>query len=55
MSFRLAYGDEAVISAEVRLMSYKVDNYDKSRNNEAMHLQLGPVDEVKATAKQRLA
>ena len=55
MSFRLAYGDEVVISAEVRLMCYKVDNYDKSRNNEAMHLQLDPVDEVKAIAKQRLA
>ena len=55
MSFRLAYGSEAVIPAEVGLTSYKVDNHDERRNNEAMHLQLDLVDEVRAIAKQRLA
>ena len=55
MSFRLAYGSEAVIPAEVGLTSYKVDNHDERRNNEAMRLQLDLVDEVRVIAKQRLA
>ena len=53
--FRLAYGSEAVIPAEVGLTSYRVGNYDKSRNDEVMHLQLDLVDEVRATVEQRLA
>ena len=53
--FRLAYGSEAVISAEVRLTSYRVDNHDERKNVEAMRLQLDLVDEVRATAEQRLA
>ncbi|XP_075636589.1 uncharacterized protein LOC142608801 [Castanea sativa] len=53
--FRLAYGSEAIIPAEVRLTSYRMDNYDKRRNDEALCLQLDPVDEVRATTKQRLA
>jgi len=36
--FRLTYGSEAVISAEVGLISYKVDNHDESKNDEAMCL-----------------
>ena len=55
MSFRLAYGSEAVIPAKVGLTTYKVDNHDERRNNEAMRLQLDLVDEVRAIAKQRLA
>ena len=54
--FRLEYGSKAVIPAKMGLTSYRVENYDKSRNNdEAMHLQLNLVDEVRATAEQRLA
>ena len=53
--FHLAYGSEAVIPAEVGLTSYWVDNYDGSKNNEALHLQLDLMDEVRATAEQRLA
>ena len=53
--FRLAYGSEAIILAEVELTSYKVDNHDEWRNNEAMRLQLDLLDEVRATAEQRLA
>jgi len=53
--FRLACGSEAIISVEVGLTNYRVDNYDKSRNDEATHLQLDLVDEVRATIKQRLA
>ena len=51
MPFRLAYGSEAVIPAEVGLTSYRVDNYDESKNDEALRLQLDLVDEVRATAE----
>ena len=44
-----------VIPAEVGLTSYRVDNHDESKNNEAIHLQLDLSDEVRATAEQRLA
>ena len=53
--FRLTYGSEAVIPTEVRLTSYRVDNHDERKNNEAMRLQLDLVDEVRATVEQRLA
>ena len=53
--FWIAYGSEAVIPTKVRLTSYKVDNYNVRRNDEAMHLQLDLVDKVRATAEQRLA
>ena len=32
-----------------------MDNYDGNKNDEALHLQLDLVDEVRATVKQRLA
>ena len=44
--FRLAYGSEAVIPAEVGLTSYQVENYDEDKNEEAIRLQLELVDEV---------
>ena len=53
-SFRLAYGSEAVILAEVGLTSYRVDNHGERKNDKAMHLQLDLLDEVRAIAKQRL-
>ena len=53
--FQLEYESEVVILAEVRLTSYRMGNHDKSRNDEAMRLQLDLVDEVRATAEQRLA
>ena len=37
-SFRLTYRSEAVILAEVRLTSYRVDNHGERRNGEAIHL-----------------
>ena len=46
---------QAVIPAKVGLTSYRVGNYDESRNDEAMHLQLDLLDKVRATAEQRLA
>ena len=53
--FRLAYKSEVVILAKVGLTSYRVENYDESKNEEAIRLQLDLVDEVRATAEQRLA
>ena len=53
--FRLTYGSKSVIPAEVGLMSYRVHNYDKNKNDEAMRLQLDLVDEIRAAAEQRLA
>ena len=50
-SFRLAYRSEVVIPAEIRLTSYRVDNHDEEKNDEAMHLQLDLLDEVRAMAK----
>ena len=52
--FRLTYGNEAVIPAEVGLTSYRVHNHDEGRNDEAIRLQLDLVDEVRATTEQRL-
>ena len=31
-----------------------MENYDKDKNEEAMHLQLDLVDEVRVTAEQRM-
>ena len=51
--FRLAYGSEAVIPAEVGLT--RVGNHDERKNEEAICLQLDLIDKVGATAEQRLA
>ena len=55
MPFRLAYGANTVIPAEVGLTSYRVENYSEDKKEEAMRLLLDLVDEVRATAEQRLA
>ena len=52
--FRLTYGSNAAITAEVRLTSYRVDNHDEREIDEAMRLQLDLVDEVRAAVEQRL-
>ena len=54
-SFLLTYESEAVIPAEVGLTSYRVGNCDGDKNEDAMRLQLDLLDEVRATAEQRLA
>ena len=52
--FRLAYGTNAIIPAEVGLTSYRVENYSED-NEEALCLQLDLVNEVWSAAEQRLA
>ena len=37
------------------LISYRVESYDKNKNNEAIRLQVDLIDKVRATAEQRLA
>ena len=49
--FQLAYGIETIIPVEVRLISYKVDNYNERKNGEVMRLQLDLVDEVRAATE----
>ena len=44
--FRLTYGADAVIPAEIGLTSYRVQSYTKDKNEEAMRLQLDLVDEA---------
>ena len=53
--FQLAYESETIIPVEVRLISYRVDNYNERKNGEVMRLQLDLVDEVRAATEQRLA
>ena len=53
--FRLTYGSEVVIPAEVGLTSYRVHNHDENKNDEAMRLQLDLVVEIRAVVEQRLA
>ena len=53
--FRLTYGDDTIIPAEVGLTNYRVQNYMEDKNEETMRLQLDLVDEAQATAEQRLA
>ena len=53
--FRLAYGTDAVIPAEIGLTSYQVDSYSEDTNEEGLRLQLDLVDEVRTVAEQRLA
>ena len=36
--FRLTYENEAVIPAEIGLTSYRVDNHNEARNDEALRL-----------------
>ena len=36
--FQLAYESEVVIPAEIGLTSFRVENHDESRNDEAMRL-----------------
>ena len=49
--FRLIYGNETVILAEIGLTSYRVDNHEEARNDEAIRLQLNLVDKVRAIAE----
>ena len=52
--FRLAFGCEAVILAEVGIASYRIAHHNEGKNEEGIRLHLDLLDEVRATAEQRM-
>ena len=51
--FKLAYGSEAVIPAEVHMANHKMMKYQDKDNEEQLRLNLDLIDEVRMDAKQR--
>ena len=51
--FKLAYGSEAVIPAEVHMRSHRVRKYQAEENEEQLRLNLDLMDEVRMDAEQR--
>ena len=53
--FKLAYGSEAVIPAEVHMASHKVKGYEVEENEVQLCFNLDLIDEVRTDAEQRTA
>ena len=53
--FKLAYGSEAVIPAEVHMASHRVMKYQDEDNEKQIRLDLDLIDEVRMDAEQRTA
>ena len=53
--FKLAYGSEAVIPAEVHMASHRVMSYQDKDNEEQLRLNLDLIDEVRADVEHRVA
>ena len=53
--FKLAYGNEAVIPAEVHMANHRVITYQDKDNEEQLRLNLDLIDEVRADAEYRTA
>ena len=51
--FKLAYGSEAVIPAEVHMASHRVKEYQAEENEVQFRLNLDLIDEVRMDAEQR--
>ena len=51
--FKLAYGSEVVVPAEVHMASHRVMKYQDEENKEQLHLNLDLIDEVRMDAEQR--
>ena len=49
--FKLAYESEAVILAEVHMMSHRVRKYQAKENEEQLRLNLDLMDEVRMDAE----
>ena len=49
--FKLAYGSEAVILAEVRMASHRVKEYQAEENEVQLHLNLDLINEVRTDAE----
>ena len=53
--FKLAYGNESVISAEVHMASHRVKEYQAKENKVQFRLNLDLIDEVRMDVEQRIA
>ena len=53
--FKLAYGSEAVIPAEVHMANHRVTMYQDKDNEEQLRLNLDLIDEVRTDAEERTA
>ena len=53
--FKLAYGSEVVIPAEVHMANHKVTMYQDKDNEEQFRLNLDLIDEVRTDANERMA
>ena len=53
--FKLAYGSEAVIPAEVNMANHRVMMYQDKDNTEQLRLNLDLIDEVRMDAEHRTA
>ena len=51
--FKLAYGSEAVIPAEVYMANHRVMMYQEKDNTEQLRLNLDLIDEVRMDAEHR--
>ncbi|XP_030950819.1 uncharacterized protein LOC115974551 [Quercus lobata] len=51
--FKLAYGSEAIIPAEVHMANHRVMKYQDKDNEEQLYLNVDLIDEVRMDAKQR--
>ena len=51
--FKLAYGSEAIIPAEVHIANHRVMSYQDEENEEQLHLNLDLIDEVRMDAEHR--
>ena len=53
--FKLTYGSEAVIPAEIHMANHRVMKYQYKDNEEQLHLNLDLIDKVRMDAEQRTA
>ena len=53
--FKLAYGSEAIIPAEVHMASHRVKKYQAEENEEQLRLNLDLMDKVRMDAEQSTA
>ena len=51
--FKLAYGSEVVIPAEVHMANHRVMTYQEKDNEEQLHLSLDLIDKVRMDAEHR--
>ena len=53
--FKLAYGSEAIIPAEVHMANHRVTMYQDKDNEEQLRLNLDLIDEVRTDTDERTA